>query len=182
MLALGGQAEPPAEPGPPARFIICPGHERCPPRARRPETAGLGVIAGAVLGGRRDDSAAIGGVGSALTGDARLDFAPGEAALTPVSRERIAVIGRRMIANPRLDAFVEGHADLRGTGAANMELAGRRAAAAAAYLIERGVAAERITTISWGNAGAETHADDRDSGARHRSVVIGLRRRAAPRP
>jgi peptidoglycan-associated lipoprotein len=171
-FAVGGQGEPLAPAGPRERFIICPGNERCPPRPQQATGAGAGVVLGAVMGG----------VGSAPRAGPRLDFAPGEAALTPVSREKIEVLARQMIANPRLDALVEGHADLRGTGAASVALAGRRASAAAAYLIERGVAADRITTISWGNAGAETHADDRDAGARNRSVVISLRRNARPRP
>ena len=177
-LAVGEQAELSAQPGPRERFIICPGDPRCPPRPSRPGAV-VGLVAGALLGIRRENSSFVGGVGSASRTGTRLDFGSGDAALTPAARETIEGIARQMAANPRLEVFIEGHADRRGTEAANVELAGRRAAAAAAYLTERGVATDRMTTISWGEAGADTPAEDGDD-ARDRRVVITLRSRARP--
>lgn len=182
ILAVGGQAESLARPGPRERFIICPGDPRCPPRPGRPRVGEVvGLIAGALLDDRRRSAAFIGGVGSASRTGARLDFESGEAALTPAARETLEVLARQVTANPGFEVFVEGHADRRGTEAANVALAGRRAAAAAAYLTERGVAADRITAISWGEADAQTRAGDGDA-ARDRRVVITLRRRARPAP
>ncbi|HEV7659810.1 MAG TPA: OmpA family protein [Allosphingosinicella sp.] len=159
-----------------------PGRSPLPAAAR---SAGVGevfgLIAGALLDDRRRSAAFIGGAGSASRTGARLDFESGEAALTPAARETVEGVARQMTANSRLEVFIEGHADRRGTEAANIELAGRRAEAAAAYLTERGVAADRITTISWGEAAAETRAEDGD-GVRDRRVVITLRRRARPTP
>lgn len=49
-----------------------------------------------------------------------------------------------------LTILVEGHCDERGTAEYNMALGQRRASAAAKYLIDLGVDAKRITTISYG--------------------------------
>ena len=46
--------------------------------------------------------------------------------------------------------LIEGHCDERGTNAYNLALGDRRARAARDYLVARGVAAERITMISYG--------------------------------
>lgn len=48
--------------------------------------------------------------------------------------------------------LIEGHCDARGTDADNLALGERRAKAARDYLVERGIAAERIMVISYGEA------------------------------
>jgi peptidoglycan-associated lipoprotein len=48
--------------------------------------------------------------------------------------------------------LIEGHCDERGTDADNLALGERRANAVRDYLVERGIAAERITVISYGEA------------------------------
>src|SRR5262249_4381106 len=52
--------------------------------------------------------------------------------------------------NPTALVMIEGHCDERGTNAYNMALGERRAHAAQGYLVARGVSAQRITTISYG--------------------------------
>jgi peptidoglycan-associated lipoprotein len=52
--------------------------------------------------------------------------------------------------HPRLLLLIEGHADERGTPEYNLALGERRARNAMNYLISRGVAADRITVISYG--------------------------------
>ena len=49
-----------------------------------------------------------------------------------------------------VNIVVEGHADERGTREYNIALGERRASAAKAYLVGQGVAASRISTISYG--------------------------------
>jgi len=46
--------------------------------------------------------------------------------------------------------LIEGHADERGTNEYNLALGERRAKAAREYLISRGIAADRLTTVSYG--------------------------------
>ena len=100
-------------------------------------------------------------------------FATGEAALTAAGQALLDGIAERMGASGDVEALLEGHADSRGSEAANVALAGRRAQAAADYLVGRGVPADHILAISWGETG-QTAAAER------RSVVVTLRRRPAP--
>jgi peptidoglycan-associated lipoprotein len=55
-----------------------------------------------------------------------------------------------MNANAALNVTVEGHCDDRGTDAYNMALGERRAESAKAFLVNMGVAASRLSTISYG--------------------------------
>lgn len=52
--------------------------------------------------------------------------------------------------NPNVTVTVEGHTDERGTREYNIALGERRAVAVKNFLIEQGVSASRITTISFG--------------------------------
>jgi peptidoglycan-associated lipoprotein len=52
--------------------------------------------------------------------------------------------------NPSVVILIEGHCDERGTNAYNLALGERRAKAAQEYLVSQGVAAARITTITYG--------------------------------
>ena len=53
-------------------------------------------------------------------------------------------------ANPSALLLIEGHCDERGTTEYNTALGERRAKATQAYLVARGVQAERVTTVSYG--------------------------------
>lgn len=53
-------------------------------------------------------------------------------------------------ANPNVTISIVGHADERGSDEYNLALGNRRALAARAYLVQRGIAANRITTSSMG--------------------------------
>src|SRR5262249_28741447 len=55
-----------------------------------------------------------------------------------------------MKANPAALILIEGHADERGTNEYNLTLGDRRAKATLSYLIGQGVAATRVTLISYG--------------------------------
>jgi peptidoglycan-associated lipoprotein len=52
--------------------------------------------------------------------------------------------------NPTTRVLIEGHCDERGTNEYNLALGERRAEAARAYLVSKGVAASRISIISYG--------------------------------
>ena len=52
--------------------------------------------------------------------------------------------------NPSLKVRIEGNCDPRGTAEYNLALGERRALSSRNYLINLGVAADRISTISWG--------------------------------
>ncbi len=52
--------------------------------------------------------------------------------------------------NPEYTAIIEGHADEQGTREYNVALGARRANAVQEYLVSRGVAANRLRTVSYG--------------------------------
>lgn len=80
----------------------------------------------------------------------RVLFTVDSATLTPQAR---ATLDRQAVWLNQYGQFaftVEGHADERGTREYNLALGARRASAVETYLISRGVAANRMKTISYG--------------------------------
>jgi peptidoglycan-associated lipoprotein len=69
---------------------------------------------------------------------------------------------------------VEGHADERGTREYNLALGARRAQAVRDYLISRGVAANRIRTISYGKERPVALCDDISCWSQNRRAVTVL--------
>lgn len=69
---------------------------------------------------------------------------------------------------------VEGHADERGTREYNIALGARRAAAARDFLIGRGVAANRLRTISYGKEKPVALCDDASCQTQNRRAVTVL--------
>jgi peptidoglycan-associated lipoprotein len=64
--------------------------------------------------------------------------------------EKIEEMSRYMKNNPRTLIFVEGHCDERGASAYNLTLGSRRANSVRNLLIEQGIEASRIFTITFG--------------------------------
>ena len=55
-----------------------------------------------------------------------------------------------LLAHPNLQIQIEGHCDERGTSEYNLNLGDRRAKSAKAYLVSKGVTADNLHTISYG--------------------------------
>lgn len=70
--------------------------------------------------------------------------------LVPAAQEILTRKADYMSANAAIKVTVEGHCDDRGTDAYNMALGERRAESAKAFLVNLGVAAGRLSTISYG--------------------------------
>jgi peptidoglycan-associated lipoprotein len=81
---------------------------------------------------------------------ARIHFGFDEEALTPASRATLDAKLPLLRANPAMRIRVVGHADERGSDEYNLALGQRRAAAAKRYLVQRGIRATRIETLSRG--------------------------------
>lgn len=75
---------------------------------------------------------------------------------------------------PALRITLEGHTDERGTREYNLALGDRRANAAKNFLAAQGVAASRITTISFGKEKPEADGSDEAAYARNRRAVTIL--------
>ena len=71
-------------------------------------------------------------------------------ALLPMAQETLSQKADYILNNAGLSVTVEGHCDERGTEAYNLALGERRADSAKAFLVNLGVNASQITTISYG--------------------------------
>ena len=70
--------------------------------------------------------------------------------LTPEAQERLIKKAQYMKNHPNVKVTIEGHCDERGTGEYNLVLGERRAEAARDFLVDLGVPAGRLSTISYG--------------------------------
>ncbi|HDQ44423.1 MAG TPA: peptidoglycan-associated lipoprotein Pal [bacterium] len=90
--------------------------------------------------------------------------------LTDTAREILTRHARTLRENPQVRIRVEGHCDERGTIEYNLALGERRANSVRMYLINLGVDASRITTISYGK--------ERPLDTRHNEEAWARNRRA----
>lgn len=72
---------------------------------------------------------------------------------------------------PNVRATIEGHCDERGTREYNLALGERRANAAKNYLVSLGVAADRLSTVSYGKERPIAVGSNEQSWARNRRAV-----------
>jgi len=107
-------------------------------------------------------------------------FAPGSAQLSARGRGVIGKVAERLARNPQL-IEVRGHTDDRGISGAlarrypsNWELAGARAASVVRLLAERGVAPQRMRTVSFGEFLPVVPNDTPEGRARNRRIEIRL--------
>lgn len=85
-------------------------------------------------------------------------------------------IAKYMIKNPNTYVFVEGHADERGAASYNLALGSRRSNAVRAFLIQNGVNADQLFSISYGKErplvqGHDKHAWDENRRAQFKLYV-----------
>lgn len=80
--------------------------------------------------------------------DVHFDFDRSD--LKPAAARVLEANARWMRANPDHLILIEGHTDERGTNEYNMALGDRRAKVSMDYLVSHGVAASRITVVSYG--------------------------------
>jgi outer membrane protein OmpA-like peptidoglycan-associated protein len=105
---------------------------------------------------------------------ARIRFEFNKAELTDSARrildEKVAVFR----ANPAMTIVLVGFADSTGTDAYNMALGDRRAEAAKAYLVKRGIAPNRIMTWSRGERQPANNESNAGAQADNRRAVFRL--------
>ncbi|KIC43731.1 MAG: peptidoglycan-associated lipoprotein Pal [Ruegeria sp.] len=80
----------------------------------------------------------------------RVLFEVDQSTLTPAAQTVLQGQAEWLLANTDFMATIEGHADEQGTREYNLALGARRANAAREYLISRGVAGNRLQTVSYG--------------------------------
>jgi peptidoglycan-associated lipoprotein len=70
--------------------------------------------------------------------------------LSPMAQENLRRKAEWLRANPDATVTIEGHCDERGTAEYNLALGDRRAESAKAFLVDLGISAKRLATISYG--------------------------------
>jgi len=76
--------------------------------------------------------------------------------------------------NSGVNIVIEGHADERGTREYNIALGERRATAAKNYLVNLGVAASRLSTVSYGKERPAVMGSDESAWSQNRRAVTVL--------
>ena len=89
--------------------------------------------------------------------------------ISPEAYPRLDAQAQWLNSYPQITVRIEGNADERGTREYNLALAARRAESIRNYLIERGVSASRIDTISYGKERPIAQGSNEDSWARNRN-------------
>ena len=76
---------------------------------------------------------------------------------------------------PELEVDIEGHTDADGSDAFNLDLSQRRAASVVAWLVDQGIAAERLQPVGKGEAQPVASNDTADGKALNRRVEVRKR-------
>ena len=92
--------------------------------------------------------------------------------LTPEAIQTLENDVAWLLANPSYTIQIEGHCDDRGTNEYNMNLGDRRAKAVKAYLVSRGVPADRLHTISYGEERPLDPSNTEEAYAMNRRVMF----------
>ena len=85
-----------------------------------------------------------------------------------------AALAAIQAAAPDSPVLVEGHADSAGDDEYNADLSRQRAQAVADWLVEQGVAPERLILVGRGEAEPATSNDSADGRARNRRVEVAV--------
>jgi outer membrane protein OmpA-like peptidoglycan-associated protein len=103
-----------------------------------------------------------------------VNFELGKAVLLPISRDILEEVARSLVANPGVRVEVAGHTDSTGPRALNERLSLARAESVKAFLVENGVAADRMTVQ--GYASTQPVATNRTASGRAQNRRVELRR------
>ena len=101
----------------------------------------------------------------------RVFFALDSYSLDAASRQTLDAQSEWLARYPNVNVTIEGHADERGTREYNLGLGDRRANAARDYLQSRGVAPNRMQTISWGKERPAVEGSNEQAWAQNRRAV-----------
>ena len=111
----------------------------------------------------------------AQTAGDRIFFDTDQSVVTPDGR---AILDRQvqwLQQNPRINIWVAGNCDERGTEEYNIALGQRRANADRDYLASRGIASGRIQTISYGKSRPVEPGSTQEAWARNRTAITSVR-------
>ncbi|MCQ8279024.1 peptidoglycan-associated lipoprotein Pal [Acetobacteraceae bacterium KSS8] len=105
----------------------------------------------------------------------RVYFALAQNTLSPEAQATLDRQAAWLARYPQVTVQIAGNCDDRGTDEYNIALGNRRANAARDYLVAKGVAADRITTISYGKDRPTATGDDEQAWAQNRNAITSVR-------
>jgi peptidoglycan-associated lipoprotein len=132
-----------------------------------------GRDSGANGSGIDDGSIPVASEGSELK-DIRYDF--DSSSVREGERNTLKANGQWLLANPKTNVVIEGHADDRGTNEYNMALGERRAKSAFDFLRSLGVPAQQMSTISYGEELPLDQGRTEDAWAKNRRAHFATKR------
>lgn len=97
-------------------------------------------------------------------------FASGSAKLSPVSEGVLQKAYNAMEAYPNVKVEIQGHTDNTGSRATNMRLSQQRADAVKAWLVAKGIAADRMKTMGYGPDKPIASNDTKDGRQKNRRI------------
>ncbi|RMF19309.1 MAG: OmpA family protein, partial [Deltaproteobacteria bacterium] len=102
-----------------------------------------------------------------------VSFALNKAELTDQAKQTLdSEVVTVLKEDPSLRVIVEGHTDSTGSAAYNQKLSERRAATVKAYLVGRGIAADRVDSVGYGETRPRASNDTAEGRAQNRRVEI----------
>ena len=104
-----------------------------------------------------------------------LEFGTGSATIVLSSYTSLGDLAALMVKKPAYRLLVEGHTDNVGNPAANLRLSERRAEAVRTYLVSKGIAASRITTLGSGDKKPLDSNKTPEGRAKNRRVELTLK-------
>ncbi len=105
----------------------------------------------------------------------RVFFAFDSSAISPDSAEVLDTQVKWLKKFSNVDVIVQGYCDERGTREYNLALGERRANAVKQYLVSQGIAADRISTISYGKERPAVLGSNEAAWAQNRRAVTVIR-------
>jgi peptidoglycan-associated lipoprotein len=139
------------------------------PPAQTTASNGMGTTMnqpGGPIGGSEEDLIRVGD---------RVFFALNESSLAPEAQATLDKQADWMAKYPNVTVQVAGNCDDRGTEEYNLALGQRRANSARDYLVAKGVASSRITTISYGKDRPTALGDDDQAWAQNRNAITSVK-------
>jgi outer membrane protein OmpA-like peptidoglycan-associated protein len=100
-------------------------------------------------------------------------FASGKAVLTTSGKKELDVVADFLNKNTGVKVSIEGHTDNTGTDKVNQPLSEKRAAAAKAYLVSKGVSADRMVTSGFGSS--QPVADNKTAAGRQKNRRVEMK-------
>lgn len=138
------------------------------------DAAGTGAGAGAAAGMAGSASDPTSRAYFQQTVGDRVFFAVDQSTLSAEARAVLDAQAEWLSRNPDYSAVIEGHADEQGTREYNIALGDRRANAVRDYLVSRGVAGNRLSTVSFGKERPVAVCSDESCYSQNRRAVTVL--------